>query len=393
MESPQFCGQVVSHADASPIHRVARRAPRARRMRQLPHRRRSARRSCTRSLPASGSSRTSSPAHSQAGSARCPHASWAQAETCLGCHQPHARPGDRIRVIREYGDDEKNTETVTVLADAHGWPDIRGPLDPLAREPCRPHRVRRDRRRSADDSVRQGDRRQGERQGIRRRRIRQNRRSAGGTRESMDCVDCHNAVGHPISPTPQKAIDRAIASGCGEPPAPVRAARRRPASNGSYPSEDEAIDRNRSRPEGLLRVAWRQRRSAGRRSCRRRASGRLPAQRVPDDEGDLRRATRTTRDTSTRLDACAVTTTSTRPRMARRSAATASSVTSRRSRSSGSGFGLGLGTRRSGFGARENSELRSSASRGPTRAVDGRSIRLIRQSRQSRPKGSYREMD
>ena len=28
----------------------------------------------------------------------------------------------------------------------------------------------------------------------------------------MDCVDCHNTVGHPISPTPERAVDRAIAA-------------------------------------------------------------------------------------------------------------------------------------------------------------------------------------
>jgi hypothetical protein len=27
----------------------------------------------------------------------------------------------------------------------------------------------------------------------------------------MDCMDCHNTVGHPISPTPEQAVDRAIA--------------------------------------------------------------------------------------------------------------------------------------------------------------------------------------
>jgi hypothetical protein len=29
----------------------------------------------------------------------------------------------------------------------------------------------------------------------------------------MDCVDCHNTVGHPISPTAERMVDRAIASG------------------------------------------------------------------------------------------------------------------------------------------------------------------------------------
>jgi hypothetical protein len=33
-----------------------------------------------------------------------------------------------------------------------------------------------------------------------------------GERRTMDCVDCHNTVGHPISPTPERAVDQAIAA-------------------------------------------------------------------------------------------------------------------------------------------------------------------------------------
>jgi hypothetical protein len=33
------------------------------------------------------------------------------------------------------------------------------------------------------------------------------------TRRTMDCVDCHNTVGHPIAPTPEQAVDRAMAAG------------------------------------------------------------------------------------------------------------------------------------------------------------------------------------
>src|SRR5262245_32069023 len=41
--------------------------------------------------------------------------SGAQAQTCLGCHQPQRMVGDQIRVIREYADDDANTETMTIL--------------------------------------------------------------------------------------------------------------------------------------------------------------------------------------------------------------------------------------------------------------------------------------
>jgi hypothetical protein len=29
----------------------------------------------------------------------------------------------------------------------------------------------------------------------------------------MDCTDCHNSVGHPIAPAPERAVDQAIAGG------------------------------------------------------------------------------------------------------------------------------------------------------------------------------------
>src|SRR3954452_10805341 len=38
-----------------------------------------------------------------------------QAQTCIRCHQPKKTVGDRINVIREYADDERSTETITVL--------------------------------------------------------------------------------------------------------------------------------------------------------------------------------------------------------------------------------------------------------------------------------------
>ena len=33
---------------------------------------------------------------------------------------------------------------------------------------------------------------------------------SAGTWRSMDCIDCHTTVGHPIAPTAELAVDRAI---------------------------------------------------------------------------------------------------------------------------------------------------------------------------------------
>ncbi len=70
----------------------------------------------------------------------------AQALTCGGCHQPGRPVGDRIRVIREYADDEANAETITML-QMHV--SVSGTGHPPSRRPPRPHRICRDRCRSA----------------------------------------------------------------------------------------------------------------------------------------------------------------------------------------------------------------------------------------------------
>ena len=94
----------------------------------------------------------------------------AQAKACQNCHQPARPVGDHINVIREYADDEKNSETITVASDARGILDIVRPRDSLARRPGRPGRVRVDRRRGPDDPVRESDRCAGPRKRVPRTR-------------------------------------------------------------------------------------------------------------------------------------------------------------------------------------------------------------------------------
>jgi hypothetical protein len=38
-----------------------------------------------------------------------------QARTCTGCHQPWRGVGDQIKVVREFAEDERSTETKTIL--------------------------------------------------------------------------------------------------------------------------------------------------------------------------------------------------------------------------------------------------------------------------------------
>ena len=87
-----------------------------------------------------------------------------------------------------------------------GWP-----LDSLARGSGEPHRSRRDRRGSPDDHLRQATDAKGQVKGT--AADANDQAVSSGTLRTMDCVDCHNTVGHPISPTAERMVDRAIAAG------------------------------------------------------------------------------------------------------------------------------------------------------------------------------------
>jgi NapC/NirT cytochrome c family protein len=135
----------------------------------------------------------------------------AQAQACAGCHQPGRVVADRIRVIREYADDEANSETLTVLQihlsvtssseraiHWHADPGIR--VEYVSTDPQRetiPYvrvtnangQIKEYRSADATDEI-----------------------VKTGARRTMDCIDCHNTVGHPISPTPEQGVDQAIAA-------------------------------------------------------------------------------------------------------------------------------------------------------------------------------------
>jgi hypothetical protein len=133
--------------------------------------------------------------------------------TCLSCHQPDFVAGDQVRVLREYADDEANTETMTVLlmhigaASSSGRRGIHWHADPASRVEY----ISTDAARQTIPYVRFTDA-NGQVKEYRTADATDQMISAG-IRRTMDCTDCHNTVGHPIAPTPEKAVDEAIAEG------------------------------------------------------------------------------------------------------------------------------------------------------------------------------------
>jgi formate-dependent nitrite reductase cytochrome c552 subunit len=136
-----------------------------------------------------------------------------QARTCSSCHSPATRNvGDQVRVVREYADDEGNSETKTVLQM------YLGPGSPSGRNihwhadpSIRVEYVSTDAANETIPLVRvtnaAGEVKEYVTEGTKPETI------AAGTRRTMDCIDCHNTVGHPIAPSPELAVDRAIGAG------------------------------------------------------------------------------------------------------------------------------------------------------------------------------------
>jgi nitrate/TMAO reductase-like tetraheme cytochrome c subunit len=136
-------------------------------------------------------------------------------ETCGNCHSPLVGHGVRTRTVREYAEDEANTETATTLALHIGGPDektasgraIHWHADPrvrveyIATDPDRqtiPFVRTIDEKGKTKEYVVEGT---------------SPETLAAGTTRTMDCIDCHNAAAHRISPTAEQAVNRAMAAG------------------------------------------------------------------------------------------------------------------------------------------------------------------------------------
>lgn len=136
-------------------------------------------------------------------------------DTCERCHWPEQMHGDRIRLIREYADDEQNTESVTKLTvHVGGGSDKLGIATGihwhmnLANEV---EYIASDDKRQVIPYVRLKDRRGGVREYVApgmRAELMQT-----GERRRMDCMDCHSRPSHTFISTPQRAVDEAIAQG------------------------------------------------------------------------------------------------------------------------------------------------------------------------------------
>lgn len=136
-------------------------------------------------------------------------------DTCEQCHWPEKFHGDKVEVVREYGNDEKNTESITrlmvhvgggserigVATGIHWHMNVANEIEYVATDGKRqviPYVRLKDR---------QGNVREFRAAGVTDDQI------AKGERRRMDCMDCHNRPSHPLSPSPERAVDAAMARG------------------------------------------------------------------------------------------------------------------------------------------------------------------------------------
>jgi len=136
-------------------------------------------------------------------------------DTCERCHWPEKFHGDKIRVIREYAEDEANTETVTTLqvhvgggserlgiaTGIHWHMNVANEIEYVAL----------DEQRQSIGYVRLRDRR-----GQIREYFAEGVTSAqleGRERRRMDCMDCHNRPAHPFALSAERAVDNAMGIG------------------------------------------------------------------------------------------------------------------------------------------------------------------------------------
>jgi hypothetical protein len=136
-------------------------------------------------------------------------------EVCEQCHWPEKFHGDKVNVIREFAEDEANTETTTtVQVHVGGGSDRLGIAEGIHWHMNVANEIEYvavDDKRQEIGYVRLRDREGNVKEywaeGVPRDRI------AAGERRRMDCMDCHNRPAHPFAPSAERAVDGAMAIG------------------------------------------------------------------------------------------------------------------------------------------------------------------------------------
>jgi|KBSSwiStaDraftv2_1062776.scaffolds.fasta_scaffold180587_2 nitrate/TMAO reductase-like tetraheme cytochrome c subunit len=180
----------------------------------------------------------------------------AASETCQRCHAPERFVGDRLVIHHEFAEDESNTLATTVLRmkvgggksgvgihGTHMRPGARIEFVSAGKEIPQVSYIdpsgKATTYKSTDSKLTPAQ-------------------IAAGQSRGMDCVDCHNRAGH-VFEVPERALDRALASGQISPSLPFVKREALAALKGDYPDRAAALREIESKLTGKLSQADSQR--------------------------------------------------------------------------------------------------------------------------------------
>lgn len=166
-------------------------------------------------------------------------------ETCEHCHWPQKFHGDKFVVRRKFAEDEKNSETVTVLVLKVGGRDSRGLQGIHGRHLDQGSRityVSTDAKRQVIPWVSYVDD-NGKTVEYAAADFKPTAEAlAQGERRQMDCIDCHNRPTHAYQ-LPERALDEAMAAGAISPQLPWVKKQAVELLKAEYPDQDTAAQK------------------------------------------------------------------------------------------------------------------------------------------------------
>jgi hypothetical protein len=181
-------------------------------------------------------------------------------DTCEQCHWPDKFHGDLVRKIYEYGDDEKNTESVTTLQmHVGGGVTAGGPVPGIhwhVSGATQIEYIATDDKRQVIPYVRLKDRNgkvtEYYAEGVTPEQLQK------GERRTMDCMDCHNRPAHPMAASAERAVNEVMARG--DIPATLPFIHREAVKvlKASYPTQDAAAQGISRGIEDFYRINYRE---------------------------------------------------------------------------------------------------------------------------------------
>jgi nitrate/TMAO reductase-like tetraheme cytochrome c subunit len=164
-------------------------------------------------------------------------------DTCQTCHWAEKIHGDKLRVIREYADDEKSSETATTLqlhvgggraelgagSGIHWHMNIDNRVEFIATD------AERQTIPWVKFTDRSGNVKEYAVDGVTPEQL------AQGEHRTMDCMDCHNRPAHTFEPSPERAVDNAITAAAVPRDLPFARREAVAALKDSYASNAEAL--------------------------------------------------------------------------------------------------------------------------------------------------------